>query len=134
MFAPAGTTREFDTLTVFARSTSDPDIGYSALIGLSVGVRDSDGDGHPDDTDACPSSNLEPTIVIDGCDSGVGNPLRPNGCTLSDGIGQLVVGARNHGEFVSGVSQFTEALKRDGVIGGQDTGAIQACAARASIP
>jgi hypothetical protein len=134
MFAPAGTTREFDTLTVFARSTSDPDIGNSALIGLAVGVRDSDGDGHPDDTDACPSSNLEPTIVIDGCDSGVGNLLRADGCTLSDGIGQLVVGARNHGEFVSSVSQFTEALKRDGTISGQDKGAIQACAARASIP
>jgi uncharacterized repeat protein (TIGR01451 family) len=38
LFVPNGTTRQSDTLTVFARSTSNPDTGNSALIGLPVGV------------------------------------------------------------------------------------------------
>ncbi|MHC4305970.1 MAG: hypothetical protein ACYSW2_16045, partial [Planctomycetota bacterium] len=45
---------------------------------------DSDGDGIPDDEDACPDSILTPTIVINGCDSGVTNVLFEDGCTMSD--------------------------------------------------
>ncbi len=134
MVVPAATTRAFDTLTVFARSTSVPDIGNSALVGLPVGTPDGDGDGIPDDSDACPSSNLAPTIVIDGCDSGVANLLQASGCSLSDHIAVIAANANNHGQFVSGVAHFTNQLRADGIITGSEKGAIQSCAARASIP
>ncbi len=42
----------------------------------------------PDDEDNCPESNLEPTITIDGCDSGVENQLLDDGCTMSDKIAE----------------------------------------------
>ena len=37
LFVPNGTNPPFDTLTVFARSTGDPDTGNSAIVGLPVG-------------------------------------------------------------------------------------------------
>lgn len=134
MVVPAATTLDFDTLTVFARSTSNADIGNSALVGLRIGVPDGDGDGIPDDTDSCPSSNLTPTIVIDNCDAGVANQLQSSGCTLSDRIAEIAAGARNHGQFVSGVAQFTNQLLANGIITGREKGAIQSCAAQAAIP
>lgn len=134
LFVPASTTREFDTLTVSARSTTNPDVGNNALLGLPVGVADGDSDGVPDDTDACPSSDLAPTIVIDGCDSGVGNLLQTDGCTLSDLIGQIAAAASNHGDFVSGVAHLTNEWKQGGLISGSEKGAIQSCAAQANIP
>ena len=134
MVVPEATLREFDTLTVFARSTSNADIGNSALVGLPIGVADGDGDGIPDDTDVCPSSNLTPTVVIGGCDSRVANQLQSSGCTFSDRIGEIAAGANNHGQFVSRVAQFTNQLRADGIITGSEKGAIQSCAARAAIP
>jgi hypothetical protein len=43
-------------------------------------------------------------------------------------------GASNHGGFVSCVSHTTNALEKAGVISGAQKGAIQSCAAQASIP
>ncbi|MHC4979536.1 MAG: hypothetical protein ACYTGT_11015 [Planctomycetota bacterium] len=51
---------------------------------VELPTADSDGDGIPDDEDACPDSILTPTIVINGCDSGVTNVLFEDGCTMSD--------------------------------------------------
>lgn len=131
---PDDTTRESDTLTVFAASTSNPEIGNSALVGLQIGVADSDNDGIADDADACPNSGLVPTIVIDSCDSDVENALQADGCTLSDEVGKIASDAANHGRFVSAVSRFTNVLVGNGTLSGGEKGAIEACAARAAIP
>lgn len=98
------------------------------------GVVDTDGDGIPDDDDACPDSDLSPTVVIDGCDSGVDNTLGADGCTISDLVGECADGVSNHGQFVRCVSQLTNDLKKAGVITGGDKGAIMSCAAQADIP
>ena len=98
------------------------------------GFVDTDGDGIEDDLDACPNSDLSPTIVIDGCDSGVDNTLGADGCTLSDLIGECAVGVNNHGQFVRCVSHLTNDLKKAGLISGSDKGAIMSCAAQADIP
>jgi hypothetical protein len=95
---------------------------------------DTDGDGIIDTEDSCPSSNLSATVVIDGCDSHVLNTLFPNGCTISDSIQQCAEGAKNHGQFVSCVSHFTNKLKKMGVITGRQHGAIQSCAAKDGAP
>jgi len=99
---------------------------------------DADVDGVPDDTDCEPHSDLLPTVVIGGCDSGVPNTFfatGPNaGCTISDLIHKAAAGATNHGGFVSAVAHLTNDLKKAGLISGAQKGAIQSCAAGASIP
>jgi hypothetical protein len=95
---------------------------------------DNDVDGIADGPDQCDSSILAPTVVIDGCDSGVPNFLLTTGCTVSDEIAKCAASAGNHGGFVSCVSHFTNALKKAGIITGAQKGAIQSCAAGADIP
>ena len=95
---------------------------------------DSDGDGISDDEDNCPESNLDASIVVDSCNSGVGNHLFEDGCTMSDLIAECAKGAKNHGKFVSCVSQLTNNWKKQNLISGKDKGAIQSCAAKANIP
>jgi hypothetical protein len=92
----------------------------------------SDGDGVPDGVDQCIGSSRAATVVIDGCDSGVPNTTFSTGCHISDQINDCAVGAGNHGGFVSCVSHLTNDLKKDGVISGNQKGAIQSCAAHAS--
>ena len=95
---------------------------------------DSDGDGLVDDEDACPNSDLSPTVVIDGCDSGVANILFADGCTISDLVQQCAAGASNHGQFVSCVSHLANDLKKDGIISGNEKGKLTSCAAKSDIP
>ena len=69
-------------------------LGIALIIGLMVGPafsQDSDGDGIPDDEDACFDSDLSETVVIGGCDSGVFNTLLPTGCTISDLVTEAFV-------------------------------------------
>jgi hypothetical protein len=95
---------------------------------------DADLDGVADDVDCEPHSNFAPTVVIGGCDSGVPNTFFTSGCTISDLVQHCGDGAKNHGAFVSCVAQLTNDLKKAGVIGGNQKGAIQSCTAHANIP
>lgn len=95
---------------------------------------DADVDGIPDSQDACSNSDLSPTVVINGRNSGVFNTLFPTGCTISDHITACVEGAKNHGQFVGCVSQLTNDWVKTGTITGQQKGAIQRSAAQSSIP
>jgi len=92
---------------------------------------DADLDGVPDETDCSVHSNFAPTIVIGGEDTGVANMLFSSGCTTSDLIAQIQDGAKNHGQFVSGVSHLTNDLKAAGKITGAEKGAIESAAAHA---
>lgn len=98
---------------------------------LTFNSCDSDGDGIPNDEDACPDSNLDPTIVIGSCDSGVENLLFASGCTMADLIAECAENASNHGQFVSCVAHLTNTWKHEGLISGRDKGQIQRCAAKA---
>jgi len=131
---PASTPLSFDTLTVVARSATNPVVSNSARIGLAIGIPDRDGDGVPDDRDACPDSNVAATVIIDGNNSGVQNLQVANGCTRSDLIARVGAESVNHGDFVSGVAHLTNWWVRDGSISGRDKGAIESAAARARIP
>lgn len=92
----------------------------------------SDGDGVPDGVDQCIGSSRDATVIIDGCNSGVPNTTFSTGCRISDQINDCAVGAKNHGAFVSCVSNLTNTLKAQGVISGNQKGSIQSCAAHAS--
>jgi len=121
---------------------ANPDQGDSDNDGIGdvcdVCPNDSDNDKDKDgvcgNVDNCPESNLEETIIIDGCDSKVKNQLLNDGCTISDLIAECADGAKNHGRFVSCVAHLTNDWKKDGLISGKDKGAIQSCAAKANIP
>lgn len=91
-------------------------------------------DGVPDGVDACIGSSRSETVVIDGCDSGVANTVFENGCRISDQVNDCLVGASNHGGFVSCVAHLTNSLKKAGVISGSQKGAIQSCAGQSSLP
>jgi len=105
---------------------------YTGVIGeTSV---DTDGDGINNDVDQCPDSNLNTTVVIAGCDSGVSNVLFDNGCTMADDIDQCAAGAKNHGKFVSCVAKLTNYWKKNKLISGKEKGSIQRCAAKSDIP
>jgi hypothetical protein len=95
---------------------------------------DADNDGLATNLDCDDTSDFSPTVVIDGCDTGVPNVFFTSGCTLNDLIQQLGASASNHGQFVSSVSHLTNALKKNGTITGSQKGAIQSCASGASIP
>ncbi len=91
----------------------------------------SDQDGVADGVDHCIASDLRPTVVIQGCDTGVTNALQPDGCTVSDVVSQCAVDAKNHGDYVSCVAQASDALRRLGFVNSTDHGKIQSCAANA---
>jgi len=95
---------------------------------------DADLDGVADGNDCEPHSDLLPTIVINGCDTGVANTLFENGCTVRDLISHIAANSGNHGNFVSGVSQLTNALRNAGLITGKQKGAIESCSAGSNLP
>ncbi|HEY0379572.1 MAG TPA: PA domain-containing protein [Pyrinomonadaceae bacterium] len=95
---------------------------------------DADLDLVADGNDCEPHSDRRPTVIIGSCDTGVPNPMGADGCTLADLINHIGASAKNHGQFVSGVADLTNALKKAGLMTGAQKAAIQSCAAGASIP
>ena len=97
---------------------------------------DIDGDGVANESDLCVVSNTNGTVVIDGCDSGVGNVLDVDnqGCSLNDLLDECATSSSNHGQYVRCVASMLNALKKHGVISGREKGAIQSCAAQSDLP
>jgi PA domain-containing protein len=106
------------------------DLTFELLRDVGWTFPDADADGVADDEDCNPTSDVRPTIVIGSINTGVPNTLFANGCTMSDLIAQLAASARNHGDFVSGVAHLTNQWAQDGLITGQQKGAIQSAAAK----
>lgn len=103
-------------------------------VELALGGCDSDGDGCPDATDPHPNSIVTPTIIIDGCDTGVKNIFVTACSTMADLLADCAANAVNHGQYVSCVAHLTNSWKKAGLITGKQKGAIQSCAAKADIP
>jgi hypothetical protein len=99
-----------------------------------VGEADRDGDGIGDQTDPCPDSNLDLTIVIQGCDTSVANTLFDDGCTISDLIANCADAAKNHGLFVRCVAAIMRDLKGSGALSGRERREVMHCAAAADVP
>jgi hypothetical protein len=81
---------------------------------------DTDGDGVDDADDECPDSELSPTIVVNGDDTGVENELVGDGCSLADLIAELLA----EDPSTANVVQFLVELKAQGIISGQEMGQI----------
>lgn len=95
---------------------------------------DADRDGVPDEFDDCPASDVSPTIVVDGCDSGAANEVLASGCSISDLLGECASNARNHGGFVLCSSRLLDELRSMAVITPREQQRIHTCVARARIP
>jgi hypothetical protein len=95
---------------------------------------DTDGDGVQDADDQCPTSDLSPSVLINGVDTGIQNTPNPAGCTFADLIVEMIeeclADAKNHGKFVSCVSRETNILKRAKTITGKQKGKIQSLVAK----
>ena len=99
-----------------------------------IEANDFDGDGVPDEDDACPNSILDPTVVIDGCDSQVSNTVLSDGCSISDEVDECAANSAAHGAFRSCVSKLGDDLQKDGVLTGPEKEQILSCAGQADIP
>jgi hypothetical protein len=77
---------------------------------------DDDNDGVDDDADIFPWSGLLPTLVFGDLDTGVPNIVLEDGAAFGDLIAEAAADARNHGQFVSSVTQFSNDWRRDGHI------------------
>lgn len=114
-------------LTHFVKAPYD--LTFELFTDIGWKFPDADGDGVVDDEDCNPTSNLSATIKIGGEDTGVTNVVFTSGCSMSDLLTSLESGAKNHGKYVSSVSQLTNDWKTVGLISGADKGAIQSAAA-----
>lgn len=95
---------------------------------------DSDEDGVPDADDQCPDTDLELIVEVGDCETDMVNEVFDNGCSVSDEINACEEGARNHGQFVSCITQLANGMRDIGLISGAEKGAITSCAARSTIP
>jgi len=75
-----------------------------------------------------------PVIVIDGCDTGVLDRKLEDDSTISSCIAECASNAKNHGQFLRCVASLTRKLQKEGIITGEEEGAILSCAALANIP
>jgi hypothetical protein len=113
---------------------NDNDSAAIGILLIKFGL-DSDGDGVVDANDDCPNSTEpEPTVIIEGCDSGVSNTQLARGCTISERIQQCDDDAKNHGAFRRCVSMLGDSLQKDGVLTGPEKDRILSCAGQAGRP
>lgn len=108
------------------------------MIGLAAGgvsvPADTDGDGLPDDEDACPESDLAATVIADGCVTSAANQPLGGGCTMNDRLLECATGIENHGDYVGCIVHLTRIWKQDGLISGREGGEIKSCAGQADEP
>ncbi len=113
----AGESATYVTTTVF---------GTLAPVEASGGCReivDIDDDGVPNDVDPHPQSDLSPTVLVNGCDSGVDNFVLPSGSSIAD----LVTDAVNSGDE-DALEDLLEDLEDDGTLSEDEAEAIEDCA------
>ncbi len=90
---------------------------------------DADNDGIADDVDCEPHSDLSPTVVVEGCDTGAPNPLFTTGCSLADLVNHFGANAANHGQFVSNVAHLVTDLVKQKVIKADQREGLMECVA-----
>ena len=118
-----------DTMSVFLAATT------VVPAQVSPPIIDTDLDGIEDALDECPGSDLGPTVIINGINTGIPNTgANPAGCTFTDLMEEMILTcqaeAKNHGQFVRCVSQETNILKRAKTITGKQKGQVQSIVAK----
>lgn len=99
---------------------------------LTIAPIDADSDGVPDSEDDCAGSDLNETIVIGECETGITNELFEDGCSVLDLIGECLAGASNHGEYVRCVGALARDWRQAGLITYLERVSIIRCVARSN--
>ena len=113
--------------------TVTDDDGATGTMGATVEVLplDTDGDGVDDVDDAFPRSDLSPTVLVGGFDTGVPNQLLDDGSTFNDLLAAAAARAwDNRGQYVGYITSLANDWKKAGLISGRDHGRIVSAAAR----
>jgi len=98
---------------------------------------DSDGDGFLDPCDACDQSNMDDTLLIGSCDTGINNVTDSEGCTLADRLASacpLPAEVNSRGRFVECIARLANEWRQEGLISSGESGRIVACSAHRSNP
>jgi hypothetical protein len=91
----------------------------------------SDADGVPDGKDSCIGSDTRESVMIESCDTGVGNSFFENGCGLSDELNECALEHdRNPLLYLACVTRDTEEWARKRVITRRNQADILRCAIR----
>lgn len=116
-----------DELTNYFFGPPPPSVVAGYVMGEGSGVYD-------DDIRLTVAYESRPTVVIDGCDTGVPDVDLGGGQTIFGLVMTCAVNATTHGEFESCVADLRNMLQKSQVISANQKGAIQSCAAQADIP
>jgi hypothetical protein len=93
--------------------------GSVARVNFEADVVDTDGDGVPDDMDNCPNSDVRPKVDVNGAQAGsttINNTVGDEGCTTQDLVNKCAANAKNHGGYVSCITQLANELRSAGLI------------------
>jgi MSHA biogenesis protein MshQ len=99
-------------------------IVQAGSAGKCTDAADLDGDGVL--SDACPASDLQPTVLIGACDSGVVNAGFPSGCTLADVLNNCQ-GSQSPKKAGRCIRRLAEQLRTVGVLTAAQQASIAAC-------
>lgn len=79
--------------------------------------------------DTCPESQMDETIIINDCDTGVTNTFFDDGCTMADVLSECISDARSRRREVSCVTEIARNWLRDRLITRREYSFIVICAA-----
>lgn len=96
----------------------------------TYGELDTDNDGVSDSEDNCPETDPDTTVVVNGCETEVGNVVFEDGCSMLDMIQACEADAANHGALVRCVANLAVGWLQEGLITGAERGRIMRCVAR----
>jgi hypothetical protein len=100
---------------------------------MHEGRCDADGDGVPDDEDRCPDSDLELTVVVGNCNSGVEDKVLGDGCTMNELIAQCADTSTRRWGFVLCLNRLTTTWQREGLIAWKEKLRILGCGLKPGI-
>lgn len=93
----------------------------------------SDQDGIPDGADQCIGSDIDPTVVIEKCDSRAGNDILSDGCSVSDRIQECDEETTHPLHYLACVGRRTLAFTKAGVITHREQAGILFCAIKSIL-
>ena len=100
---------------------------------LAIGYADYDNDGVLDEVDLCAGTRVPfGTVSYASCDCCVADFLLTEelGCSVSQQIERLAIGAKSKGQLVSRVDKLLASLQKQGLLRSQDKGPIKVCVAQ----
>jgi hypothetical protein len=107
--------------------------GANTTYDFELEAPDADGDGVPDYLDHCVNSDTRQFVDTGNGNTSVANTRDANGCFLQDDVNEMQANSANHGQYVSAVTKWANALRASGAITQQQRNELVNGAARSNI-